>query len=163
MRLFSYAGDQFWSGLEWLGLEDLLRGIPNRKLQLVYIHWSILLIALVVNVVAVAMLIRRSNELRRAAPPWATFVVLVYCLIAGLFFFNRMVFTHAMLQWPWQNFVLSMLGSVAVAVAPVWLLYVVGASDREAVKVPGRVYLALIPVLHSLMTIIYVLNPGATE
>jgi hypothetical protein len=53
-----------------------------------------------------------------------------------------------------------MLGSLAFAVIPVWLLYIIGACDREAARVPTRLYLALIPVLHSLMAAIYLLNPS---
>jgi hypothetical protein len=160
MRLISaYAGDSFWRGVEWSGRHNLAGGIMNRKLELVYAHWSVLLVFFAVTVLAVAVLIRRSSELRRIVPPWVAVCILLYCLIVGLFFFNKMSFTHAMLQWRWHMFVWSMLRSLVLAAIPVWLLYVAGTVHPEIAKVPGRLYLALIPILHSLMVVLYVLNP----
>ncbi len=70
-----------------------------------------------------------------------------------------MGFTHAVLGWPWHMFVLSMLRSWAFAVIPVWLLYTIHAGDREAAKVGMRLCLALVPVLHSLTAVIYLVSP----
>jgi hypothetical protein len=159
MSSLGYAGDSFWAGVGWLDSQTLAGEIFNRKLQLVYIHWTVLVAFLVVSVLAVAVLIRHRGELRRIMRSWVVACLVLYSAGAGLFFFNSLFFSHAMLAWPSRMFVLSMLRSAVVSVAPIWLLYVMDAANREMAAIPMRVYLALIPILHSVMAVLYLSNP----
>ncbi len=127
-----------------------------RKLQLVYVHWSIMLLFLLVTIFAVGVLIRRRRDLSRAIPRWIIPVLGAYCLLVGLFFFNRGFFSHAMLAWGWYECLPSMLWSLAAAVVPVGCLYLTPDPDPREWRKRATVRLALIPVMHSVMTFIYV-------
>jgi hypothetical protein len=136
----------------------------ERKLQLVYIHWSIMLLFVVATVVGVIILIRRRRDFSRAVPLWMTPVLFVYCLLAGLFFFNQEFFSHAMLVWPWYKFIRPMLRSLAIAVVPVACLCALPDRDPGEWKKRAPIRLAILPLLHSVTTIIYVFySPSAIE
>ncbi len=160
----SYAGTIFGRATALLRLGGFGAGIVERKLQLVYVDCWIMLLFGLATIAAVTVLIRERRDFRRAVPLWTVPLLCAYCLVVGLFFFNRLLFTHAMLQWPLHNYIFTMLGSLAMAVVPVWCLYVVPNSDSADWKQRAAIRFSIVPLMHSLMMIIYILySPVAME
>jgi hypothetical protein len=114
-----YDGTVFWQVLQSLGYGNLTGEIITRKLQHVYVHWSIMLVFLLATLVSLVVMVRRRRDFVQAVPIWTIPLLLVYCVVVGMLFFNEMGFSHAMLNWPVYKYIRTMLRSLAVAVVPV--------------------------------------------
>ncbi len=161
MSTHAYAGDEFWRGIEWLGFGPPAHGFAVRKLQMVYINWLVLLVFAVAATWAVVALIRRRRQLRQVIPFWTIALLLIYCLVAGPWWFNTRGFYHGMIDWPLSKRLLSMVRSMGIAAIPVVGLYL-GQPSVSARSMTGRdrvvLHLAIFPIVHSLLTPVYLLN-----
>ncbi len=161
MSTYSYAGEEFWQGAEWSGLNSLIHGFAARKLQMVYVHWVVLLIFIIAAVWAVVVLIQRRRQLAQVVPLWTVPLLLVYCVLAGLWWFNTLGFYHAMMDWSLGKRLLSMLRSVGVAAIPIIGLYL-GQPSASVKSMTGKdrvvLHLAVFPIVHCLLTTVYMLN-----
>lgn len=175
-----YSDTAFWWVNKAAGMRNLYGEILTRKLQLVYVHWTGLGLALILLLVVLVVLVARTQlpPARTARQPDGSLVLLVpraqlpplahivtgiwllalYVPLGGATFFSAIDFSHAMLRWPLWMYVVSALYSWTVAAAPVVLLYFVQNSrpERRDYRVA---YLAVIPVVHSLMATVYLLSP----
>jgi hypothetical protein len=161
MSTHAYAGDEFWRGAEWLGLDSLVHGFAARKLQMVYIHWVVLLIFIIATLWAAFTLIRRRRQLLHIVPFGIVPLLLAYCLLVGLSWFNTLAFRHAMMEWSFGDRFLSMLWSMVVAGVPVLALYLGQPSTSvQSMTSKDRVvlHLAIFPIVHSLLTTVCLLK-----
>ncbi len=154
----SYTKTAFWPFLEYLGLDNLTGEILARKLQLVYVDWPGILVFVVLLVASIRSLASRRNRPSKPLSVREWMSLTLCAVIGGVIFFSTPFLSHAMAGWPLHLYFVSMLWSLAVAVAPVALLYFQRHKKEE--RKQYRVYfLALVPLMHSAMAVVYLLNP----
>jgi hypothetical protein len=138
-----------------------IRGLRiDTKLVLIYGNRWVLFLFLVGAFLGLAVMIQRRRDLLRAIPPWGIPLMCAYCVLAGRFFFNQNEFFHA---GPAQLTDPPMLRSLLVAVVPAAVLCLVNLLNTRRWREALTVRLAVIPLAHLVMTIVYLLSPYLQE
>jgi hypothetical protein len=130
------------------------------KLVLVYANRWIMFLLLAAALLGIAVMIQRRRDLRRAVPLWTIPLLAAYCALAGRFLFNQNEFYHvgpAVIIDP------PMLRSLLVAAIPVAILYLVDLPNTKMWKETATVRLAVIPLAHLVMTVVYLFSPYVHE
>ena len=134
-------------------------GTTARKLQLVYVHWTVWVAFLGVGWLVYRRAAKDPSFPKSVFPKPALIFMSVYCLIAGVLFFNRIGLTHYMFFWPIRLRLQSMLWSIFVVAAPTTLIYLIVSVRRHDFRSHLASSVCLFLVFHAATTLIYVLCP----
>jgi hypothetical protein len=140
---------QVFERLEYHGLSGW---VMARKLSLVYAPWWVIFLFVAAAVVGVAVLVQTRRHFRQAVPLWTIPLLCLYCALGGMFFFNQREFLDLM---PYPA-IPPMLRSLITAVVPIAILHVINRPESRAWKEGTAIQLALIPLVHLIMTVVYV-------
>ncbi len=135
----------------------LFRQILARKLLLVYSHWSIVLLFLVLLGFSLTIWRREAHSIYCSLSKSGKTSLILYIILISLQFFNRIDFLHYMFEWGFYEYFMHSLRSVAIAFIPVLIIVVKQLKGNEKTSVAGTI--GLLIIIHSMMTLIYLLNP----
>jgi len=134
-------------------------GITARKLQLVYVHWTVWIAFLGVGWLVCRRAAKNPAFPKSIFPKPALIFISIYCLIAGFFFFNEIGFTHYMFFWPVHLRFQSMLWSLSVVAVPTAAIYLIVSILRHDFRSHLASFACLFLVFHAATTVIYLLCP----
>lgn len=141
-----------WPIMIRIGRDDVWGEILVRKFHHVYYDWYFFLFMILATGWGIAFLSKKSPVALQTT--WKQDVMLaLYIVMGGLLFFNTPFLTHSMLAWGVRQYIQSVVWSLLIAGLPAALIYA-GAAQKQRLSL-----LALIPVIHSLLALIYIANP----
>ena len=131
--------------------------IELRKIQAVYLHWALIPVFVVLLVLGIQTLNRNRQRTRNVLTPWTLWFLVLYSAVGGILpFFNKIGFTHYTLFWTFGPRIPYMLWSIGIALLPLAIVLVVQSFKGRGQHADVGILLALFPVLHSVMAVVYI-------
>jgi hypothetical protein len=141
-----------------------MSSIVLRKIEIVYLHWSMIPVALVLLALSMRGLSPHEEQVRRLLTPRTLLFLCVYSAIGGFLFFNRAVFTHYMFFWTASERIPGVLWSLGMALLPLVVIFAVRCLKSRDLWTDAGILASLLPAVHSVMAAIYIfLAPCGTE
>lgn len=134
-------------------------GIISRKLQLVYVHWTIWIAFLGATWLVYRRSINNPKFPKSVLPIPALIAMSIYSLVAGFTFFNKGFFSHYMFHWPVYMRFQSMLWSLLVVAMPMGLIYLIVSIIRKDFLGQLLPFTFMFFVFHAATTVVYLLCP----
>ena len=145
--------------MKLIGLDNLIGEIVVRKFHLVYYHWSIALLIFTSAAVSIRVLARCKTPLTSESNKLLEVLLCIYMLLGVLVFFNAPILTHLMFDWIWADYMRSAGWSLGVAALPCVALYSILVCRRPELRMQWPIFLSLVPIVHSFMALLYIINP----
>jgi hypothetical protein len=137
------------------GIWDCLGEIITRKFHLVYLHWIIALLFVLVSAILCIRAWRSTIGFLGTLPLPIKIFYMFYIFIVGLTLFNFPILTNSMLRWGALEHMKSMFWSLILAFIPVACTAIwINISKRNNIKPID--YILVYFITHTLMAFLYI-------
>ncbi len=152
-----YRDSFFWKVMVFLRADNLWGEVTSRQLQLVYVNWLGMLVLFLLSAYSIGHFGRSKRAGNFFTGKALVFLLVYACMVTPVFNIHHL--THAMLQWPLYRYFMSAGWSLFMAAVPCIMFASVRLWRSAETRPNWQTHLALFPLVHSVMTFLYLLNP----